>query len=142
MQSAQSHEVSSVFMYSLIHEYGGVEKFYNNFYINSPFPLAIVREREDGKFLNANYYDNPELLKATEDFMIETLRLHLDFGIDNKVGFVLGKKNAQFIQKINKKAKLFDKLVALEHPRYIQQYKSKEKLKYIDNYILTLNSSS
>jgi hypothetical protein len=33
---------------------------------------------------------------------------------------------------------LFDKMTVLEHPRYIQQYKSKEKQLYIDKYMLAL----
>ena len=36
MKSAHTHEVSSVFMYDMIKAYGGVTKFYNDFYINSP----------------------------------------------------------------------------------------------------------
>jgi len=52
---------------------------------------------------------------------------------------VLGKKNAQYIHKLNKEAKLFGRLKALEHPRYIQLYKFKEKQVYSDKYILTLN---
>ena len=43
MKSVHTHEVSSVFMYDMINSFGGVEKFYKEFYINSPFPLAIVR---------------------------------------------------------------------------------------------------
>ena len=31
-------------MYEMIREYGGAGKFYRQFYINSPFPLAIVRQ--------------------------------------------------------------------------------------------------
>jgi hypothetical protein len=54
MQSAHTHEISSVFMYDLIAEYGGAEEFYKHFYINSPFPLAIIRQAKNGKWLNAN----------------------------------------------------------------------------------------
>jgi len=43
-----------------------------------------------------------------------------------------------FIAKINKDAKLFEKLTVLEHPRYIQQYKSKDKELYIDKYLSIL----
>jgi len=60
-------------------------------------------------------------------------------GLDASEVFVLGKKNADYIGKLNRKAKLFDRLTVLEHPRYIQQYKSKEKQLYIDKYMLTLN---
>ncbi len=30
-------------------------------------------------------------------------------------------------------------MTVLEHPRYIQQYKSKEKEMYIDKYLIALN---
>lgn len=140
MQSAHTHEVSSVFMYDMIAEYGGVKDFYNQFYINSPFPLAIVRKTKQGTWLNANYYDDNALFEAVKEFMILTLRNHISLGLDTSEVYVLGKKNALFIEKINKEAKLFGSLKVLEHPRYIQQYKSKEKQLYIDKYILTLNN--
>ncbi|MDO5570006.1 MAG: SMUG2 DNA glycosylase family protein [Bacteroidales bacterium] len=135
MNSAYTHEVSSVFIYDMIKEFGGVEEFYSQVYINSPFPLAIVRDDGNGNMLNANYYDDPLLFEMTEDFMIESLKNHIGIGIDTSEIFILGKKNAGFINKLNKKAKLFDKISVLEHPRYIQQYKSKDKQFYIDKYI-------
>lgn len=141
MQSAYTHEVSSVFMYDMIAEYGGAKNFYKQFYVNSPFPLAIIRETKDGKWLNANYYDDPQLFKMVKDFMILSLRNHVSLGLDTSEVFVLGKKNADFINLLNKEAKLFKSIKALEHPRYIQQYKSKEKQLYIEKYILTLNQS-
>ena len=140
MQSAHTHEVSSVFLYDMISEYGGVKNFYKQFYINSPFPLAIVRETKDGKWLNANYYDDPVLFEMVKDYMILTLKKNINMGLDTSEVFVLGKKNADFIHKLNKEVKLFGSLKILEHPRYIQQYKSKEKQIYIDKYILTLNN--
>ncbi len=142
MQSAHTHEVSSVFMYDLIAEYGGVKYFYSQFYINSPFPLAIIRHTKDGKWLNANYYDDPVLFEMVKDYMISSLKKHTRLGLDTSEVFVLGKKNAVFIQKLNKEAKLFGQLKTLEHPRYIQQYKSKEKQMYIDKFILALNNTS
>lgn len=139
MQSANTHEISSVFMYDMIAEYGGVTNFYKKFYINSPFPLAIIRHTKEGKWLNANYYDDLTLFEAVKGFMIHSLKNHISLGLDTSDVFVLGKKNAIFIQKINKEENLFDNITVLEHPRYIQQYKSKEKQLYIDKYILTLN---
>ena len=44
MKSVHTHEVSSVFVYDMIEAYGGVVQFYRDFYINSPFPLAIIRQ--------------------------------------------------------------------------------------------------
>jgi ABC-type uncharacterized transport system ATPase subunit len=54
----------------------------------------------------------------------------------------MGKKNADFISKLNEEAGLFEKMTVLEHPRYIQQYKSKDKQLYIDKYILALKNKS
>jgi hypothetical protein len=139
MHSAYTHEISSVFIYDMIAEYGGAKKFYNHFYINSPFPLAIIRLTK-GKWLNANYYDDPALFKMVKDFMISSLKKHISLGLDTSEVFVLGKKNAGFIHKLNTEENLFDSITTLEHPRYIQQYKLREKQLYIDKYILALNN--
>jgi hypothetical protein len=141
MQSAHTHEISSVFMYDMIAEYGGAKGFYKQFYINSPFPLAITRQTEDGKLLNANYYDDPRLFEMVKDFMVMSLKKHISLGLDTSEVFVLGKKNADFIRKLNTEVKLFGSLITLEHPRFIQQYKSREKQDYIDKYILALNGN-
>lgn len=138
MRSAYSHEVSSVFMYEMIEAFGGVKNFYKNFYINSPFPLAIVRKTKNGKWLNVNYYDDKNLFDSVKDFMIASLKKHINLGLDITKVFILGKKNADFIQIINKEQKMFGELIVLEHPRFIQQYKSKEKQLYIDKYISAL----
>ncbi len=142
MKTAHTHEISSVFIYDMIADYGGVKKFYQKFYINSPFPLAIVRQKSNGNWVNANYYDDASLFKDLKDFMITTLKNHIALGLDTKEVFVLGKKNAIFIDKLNQEAELFNQLTVLEHPRYIQQYKSKEKQLYIDKYILALEQES
>jgi hypothetical protein len=138
MLSAHTHEISSVFVYDVVDEYGGATSFYRDFYINSPFPLAILREAKEGQWLNANYYDDPQLLAMTEDFMIDSLKKHIALGLDTAEVFVLGKKNANCLEKLNKKANLFDRLTVLEHPRYIQQYKTKQKQMYINKYMLAL----
>lgn len=137
MNSAYTHEVSSVFMYDMIEQYGGVDEFYKDVYINSPFPLAIVR-KSGGSWINANYYDEKELFNDVKGFMIDSLKKHISLNLDTSEVFVLGKKNADFISKLNQEADLFEKMTVLEHPRYIQQYKSKEKQFYIDKYILAL----
>lgn len=140
MHSSHTHEVSSVFVYDMIAQFGGAQTFYQQFYINSPFPLAIVRKSKGGKWVNANYYDEPALFETLKDYMIMTLKEHINLGLDTSEVFVLGVKNAHFIHKLNREAKLFESLKILEHPRYIQQYKFKEKQTYIDKYILTLNN--
>lgn len=139
MESAYTHEVSSVFIYDMIATYGGADEFYKDIYINSPFPLAIVRKSK-GNWVNANYYDDKELFNDVKDFMIDSLKKHISLNLDISEVFILGKKNADFISKLNQEARLFEKMTVLEHPRYIQQYKSKEKDLYIDKYILALKN--
>jgi len=138
MYSAYTHEVSSVFMYDMIEAYGGAEAFYKDYYINSPFPLAIIRQSNRGKWLNANYYDDAALFEMVKTYMIMSLKKHISLGLDTSEVFVLGMKNAQYIRQLNKEAKLFERINVLEHPRYIQQYKSKEKQFYIHKYIQSL----
>lgn len=135
MESASTHEVSSVFMYDMIRAFGGPAAFYAQFYISSVFPLAIVRHKGNGRWLNANYYDEKALFEALEGYIIRSVKEQTDLGLETGEVFVLGKKNANFIRKLNKKAGLFGKLTVLEHPRYIQQYKSKQKEFYIDKYL-------
>jgi hypothetical protein len=139
MYSAHTHEVSSVFMYDMIAGFGGAKDFYKKFYINSPFPLAIVRKTNDGKWVNANYYDEPDLFEMVKEFMITSLKDHISLGLDTSRAFVLGKKNADFIHKLNREAKLFGHLEVLEHPRFIQQYKLKQRQLYLDKYIRALH---
>ena len=135
MKSAYSHEVSSVFMYDMIGAYGGVEKFYRDFYINSPFPLAIIKEAGGGKWTNANYYDDKNLMDLTSSFMIESMQHHFSLGLNTDEVFVLGKKNAECLARLNQKHQLFKNMVVLEHPRYIQQYKFRDRQFYIDKYL-------
>lgn len=139
MKSAYTHEISSVFMYDMIADYGGADEFYKDIYINSPFPLAIVRKSK-GSWINANYYDDKELFNDVKDFMIDSLKKHISLNLDTSEVFILGKKNANFISKLNQETNLFKEMTVLEHPRYIQQYKSKEKDWYIDKYILALKN--
>lgn len=138
MSTAYTHEQSSVFVYDLIRQLGGAEQFYKQFYINSPFPLAILRRNQAGRYLNANYYDDKQLMQMVYPFMIETLQKHISFGLKTDKVYVLGTKNAQVLQKLNDKEKLFGELIALEHPRYIQQYQTKNRQLFIDKYIKAL----
>lgn len=139
MQSAHTHEISSVFMYDMIEAYGGPDIFYQQFYINSPFPLAIVQHKKPNNWINANYYDDKQLFEMVKPFMVESLKQHISMGLETDTVFVLGKKNATFLTKINKEEKLFGEMIILDHPRYIQQYKSKDKQLYIDSYIRLLS---
>ncbi len=137
-----THEPSSVFVYEVIDAYGGVQKFYNNFYVNSPSPLGYVKTGINGKELNYNYYDNKELQRIVTPFMIESIRAHIEMGIITDKAYCLGTgKNYDFLKKLNEEYRFFEQLIPLEHPRYVMQYKSGKKQFYIDKYLQTLQPS-
>lgn len=133
-----THEPSSVFVYDVIRAMGGAKKFYQKFYINSVCPLGFVRLNKKGSWVNYNYYDDKSFYKKVKPFIVDSLKQQVDLGIDTSVCFSLGKKNAQFLEEINSSEKLFEKVIALPHPRYIVQYKSKEKNRFITEYQETL----
>ena len=131
-----THEPSSVFVYEMIGAYGGVEEFYNNFYINSICPLGFTAVGTNKKEINHNYYDSKELMNAVYDFIIESIQKQISFGIETDIVFCFGNgKNEKFLRRVNEENKFFTKIIALEHPRFVMQYKSKSKRFYIDKYI-------
>lgn len=131
-----THEPSSVFVYEVINAYGGVEKFYKDFYINSPCPLGFVSIDEKERETNYNYYDSRELMDAVTGFMTESIGELIDLGIRTDVCFCFGTgKNEKFLSKLNNENNFFGKIIPLEHPRFIMQYKALSKNKYIDKYL-------
>jgi hypothetical protein len=132
----KSYETSSVFIYEMIDQYGGAEKFYGDFFISSVSPLGFTRSGSGGKELNYNYYDSRELSRAVTGFAVESIILQLEFGIKRDVCFCLGTgKNFKFLSMLNGMYNFFGRIEPLEHPRFIMQYKSKQKKFYISTYI-------
>ena len=141
IEGVQTFETSSVFVYEMIDAFGGTEKFYGNFYISSVSPLGFTSTGKTGNEVNYNYYDSRELTDAVYDFMIDSIEKQLDFGIIRDVCFCLGTgKNFKFIRELNDEKKYFERIIPLEHPRFIMQYKSKLKQHYISKYIEELSS--
>jgi len=141
IKGMKTYETSSVFMYEMIDRYGGPEKFYGDHYISSVSPLGFTAAGKKGKEVNYNYYDNRELTESIMDFILESLVKQLDFGIHRDTCFCLGTgKNYKFISELNLKYKFFERIVPLEHPRFIMQYRLKKKELYINNYISRLRS--
>lgn len=131
-----THEPSSVFIYDMIQAYGGPELFYKDFYINSPFPLGFTSKNIKGKETNYNYYDSKALINAVSDFIVKNIQTLLSMDVDTDVCFCLGTgKNEKFLKALNMEHRFFKRLIPLEHPRYIMQYKSVHKQFYINKYI-------
>ena len=131
-----THEPSSVFVYEMINAFGGPDLFYSKFYINSLCPLGFTTIDNNGKEKNYNYYDSPALIKATTGYMIENIRTQISLGVETDVCFCFGTgKNESFLRKLNEEYQFFGKIVALEHPRFIMQYKAKYKDFYIEKFL-------
>lgn len=140
----QTHEPSSAFVYDVIEAYGGVNAFYSKFYIGAVSPLGFTTRGKKGNTVNYNYYDDRDLTRAVSDFILESLRKQFDFGIERDVCFCLGTgKNEQFLSRLNDEYRFFNRIIALEHPRFIMQYRARSKQDYIRKYIsafhLTVN---
>ena len=121
--------------------YGGCKKFYSDFFMNFVCPLGIVNINSKGNEVNSNYYENKKLENALYNFIVESLEKQISFGIDTSVCFCIGSgENFKFLTKINEQYHFFDKIIALEHPRFIMQYNSKDRNKYLDKYKNALNN--
>lgn len=132
----KTYETSSVFMYEMIDRYGGPEKFYGDYFISSVSPLGFTKKGSKGKVVNFNYYDSSELSVAILDFAVDSITKQLAFGIERDVCFCLGTgKNYKFLLKLNGEQNFFKRIVPLEHPRFIMQYRLKQKELYINSYI-------
>lgn len=132
----ETFETSSVYIYEMINAYGGVRKFYKKFFISAVCPLGFTTISRKGKRINYNYYDSQKLSAAVMEFIVASLAKQLEFGLKRDACFCLGTgKNYKFLLNLNAELKFFDEIIPLEHPRYIMQYKSKQKEYYINRYL-------
>jgi hypothetical protein len=130
-------ELSAQFIYEMIAAYGGPRKFYKQFYISAVSPLGFVKANK-----NLNYYDDPVLLKRIEPFAVTCIRTQLAFGLHTHRCICIGEgENFKFLQRLNEKYQFFQSLQSLPHPRFILQYRRKEKQQYIDRYLELFSSS-
>jgi|YelNatPaOPRAMG01_1025707.scaffolds.fasta_scaffold00178_14 hypothetical protein len=130
-----THEPSSVFVYEVIEAFGGVENFYKHFYINSIVPLGFAKLSSNNKWLNYNYYDDIDLKNTLKPFIVQSIRKQLKFGLHTHTVFCLGSgKNYDYLNQLNEQYRFFQKIIPLEHPRFIMQYKHSEKQVYVEKY--------
>lgn len=138
LTNVKTHEPSAVFVYEVIMAYGGLEKFYGDFYISSVCPLGFTKMGPKGE-LNYNYYDSKQLIDAVCELIVNSLQMQLQFGLNRDIAFCLGTgKNVAFLEKLNNKYHFFKRIQPLEHPRFVMQYKSKTKHEYVEKYVKLL----
>ena len=137
-----THEPSSVFIYEMIDAFGGPAAFYGKFYINSMFPLGFTKEDKPGKEKNYNYYDSKELFLSVKKSIVDNITTQIKLGVRTDVCFCFGTgKNEKHLKDLNEEHRFFKKIVALEHPRFIMQYRTANKQAYIDKYLDSFRSA-
>ena len=131
-------ELSAEFIYESIQAYGGVNDFYENYFITSVSPLGFITNG-----LNLNYYDDKKLQDAVTPFIISSIQKQIALGFKRDFCICIGgDKNLKFFSALNKEYKFFDEIVPLPHPRFIMQYRRKHKENYIQQYLLAFRRSS
>lgn len=142
LSGRQAHEPSSDFFYRMIRAAGGADHFYGQVYVHAVCPLGFVKEQRHGAALNLNYYDDRALETAVTPFVEHWLHTLVGCGMRTDVVFCIGTgKNAAYFTKLNERLRLFDRIEALEHPRYVMQYKAKQLDAYIDRYLSALSEA-
>jgi len=130
-------ELSASFMFEVIEAYGGVEKFYADNFFTTVMPLGLLK---NGK--NYNYYDDKETESSLEPFITKTLLEQMSFPQAKPNIICVGTgKNLKYLQAFNEKYHCFESIDVVPHPRWVMQYRRKEKQKYIGIYLEALRKA-
>jgi len=130
-------EISASFMFEVMAAYGGIETFYKDFFFTTVMPLGLLK---NGK--NYNYYDDKETQECLELFITETLLKQMSFPQAKPNIICVGTgKNLKYLQDFNDKHHCFESIDVVPHPRWVMQYRRKEKEKYIGVYVDALKKA-
>ena len=130
-----SKELSAQFMYEMMQSFGGADIFYQQFFISSVSPLGFTKM---GK--NFNYYDDQEFTNRLTEYIVHQMNRLIKLPLDKEKIYCLGEgKNYKFLVTLNEQHKCFSQIYPLPHPRFIMQYKRKEKSKFIQKYLQALS---
>jgi hypothetical protein len=129
-------ELSSIFVYDFVQRFGGPAVFHRSFFLTAISPLGFTR---GGK--NLNYYDSPALAKAVTPFIVRSIEQQIALGGRRDHAIVLGTgTNFTFIQRLNAEHGFFAQLHALDHPRFIMQYRRRRLDEYLARYEATFRA--
>ena len=127
-------EVSSDFIYEVIEAYGGPDQFFKRYYFTAVSPVGFIKQ---GK--NYNYYDDPALFQKLSPFLLKNIQSQLGFGQSSADIICIGRgKNLKFLQQLNAEYQLFRRIHVVPHPRWVMQYKRKQKTEYVEQYLQAL----
>jgi hypothetical protein len=126
----RKHELSSIFVYKVINHLGGPRTFYSRFFLSAVSPLGFTRGGT-----NLNYYDERKLERAVTPFIVSSIEAQIALGCSRDAVIVLGRgHNARFLRQLNEQHRWFASVHALDHPRFILQYRRTQVDSYIRNY--------
>lgn len=127
-------EISAEFVYRVIDAYGGPSTFYRDVYMSALSPLGFVRGTT-----NLNFYDDVELQDALTPQIQRWTKKQISFGLRSDVTVVLGTGKLKHYMEQHVKAQCgFSKVLYLEHPRFIMQYRRKSVEDYVRKYVETI----
>jgi Uracil DNA glycosylase superfamily len=85
---------------------------------------------------NINYYDDKKLLIAVTPFIVDCINKQMAMGFNTERCLCIGgEKNFKYLSGLNNEHKWFNEIIPLPHPRFILQYRRKQKNKYIHQYL-------
>lgn len=127
-------ELSSVFIYEVVDRYGGPQAFFGDVMITALSPLGYTLH---GK--NLNYYDDKQLLRDTEPFIIDCIQQQISLLEPEPVAYCLGEgTNFKIFSKLNERFGFFEAIIPLPHPRWIMQYRRKQLHEFAERYVAML----
>jgi hypothetical protein len=131
-------ELSAEFIYRVVNVLGGPAAFYKRLFLSAVCPLGFTR-----KGINLNYYDDKRLEKAVTPFVVQSIESHLEFPVHREHVVILGRgKNLEYFRRLNDEHRWFSQVSALDHPRFIMQYRRKKLESYVDEYARLLDTIS
>ena len=126
----RKRELSSIYVYEVIDRMGGPEQFYRHFFLSAVCPLGFTR-----KGINLNYYDDRRLERAVTPFIVSSVEQHLALGCRSDHVVILGRgAYAKFFSRLNEEHGWFGEVHAVDHPRFIMQYRRKRLDEYVTQY--------
>ena len=129
-----SSELSAEFIYEVIEKYGGPSKFYSDHFISAVSPIGFTKNG-----VNMNYYDDRKLQESLTPFIMDNIKKQISFGFKtDRCICIGGEKNFKFLSGLNKEYHFFEEIIPLPHPRFILQYRRKQKDLYVQQYLKAL----
>lgn len=129
-------ELSAEFIQDVIEAYGGPGDFYRSLFLTALCPLGFVKNG-----VNINFYDDVDLQRRLTPSIFHWIQQQIAFGVrtDNTVVLGTGKLRTFFEKHIRTQCG-FQNVAYLEHPRYIMQYRRKERDAFVALYVDTFRS--